>query len=509
MRATAVILTLFGCTGALSCARQASVVTGSVPEPPVVRVLSINDVYIADTLRDGTGGLARVAALRDSLARIGPVLFMLAGDVLAPSLLSKWYGGTQMVEALNATGLDFASLGNHEFDISQARLEARLRESRFHWLSANCSHADNSPFPNVRGWDTVRTAGLLVGVVGATIVNRYPAWVKCTDPATAVRAATDTLQRAGARMIIALTHLPVSADSALLAADPRVVLIAGGHEHTQQRVALGGRVVRKADSDARTAVVASFFFDGSGWRVHDELVAIGRGMPDAPGTAAIVARWRDSLVAHLGPVRVLGTSGTDIDVRDAAGRNGEGAFGNLVTDAMRAGTRSDVALLNGGALRLDDLIGAGPITNHQMESIFLFPDETRVVSFRITGAALREQLTHNITTQVGAGGYLQSSGVRYAYDSTLPPTQRTVSNLTRDDGQPIQDTDTLAISTVSFMACNGGDGYSMVEISRSACDRLPNAPRTVDLLMAYLAAIPGGRIVLPPVGRISTRPTGR
>ena len=72
MRAAAAILALSGIAGAISCTRQASVVTGSPPATPVVRVLSINDVYVADTLRDGTGGLARVAALRDSLARTGP-----------------------------------------------------------------------------------------------------------------------------------------------------------------------------------------------------------------------------------------------------------------------------------------------------------------------------------------------------------------------------------------------------------------------------------------------------
>ena len=45
-----------------------------------LRFLLINDVYFGDTLRDGTAGLSRVAALRDSLERSGPVEFVLAGD---------------------------------------------------------------------------------------------------------------------------------------------------------------------------------------------------------------------------------------------------------------------------------------------------------------------------------------------------------------------------------------------------------------------------------------------
>ncbi|HYC30995.1 MAG TPA: hypothetical protein VEB59_01840, partial [Gemmatimonadales bacterium] len=56
------------------------------PEPlDPVRFLLINDVYVADTLSDGHGGLARVATVRKRLADQGPTLFVLAGDVLSPS----------------------------------------------------------------------------------------------------------------------------------------------------------------------------------------------------------------------------------------------------------------------------------------------------------------------------------------------------------------------------------------------------------------------------------------
>ena len=82
---------------------------GLPPTPPPtnpIRFLSINDVYVLDTLADGSGGLARVATLRNRLAGVGPTIFVLAGDVLSPSLLSKYYSGRQMVEALNAAHLD-------------------------------------------------------------------------------------------------------------------------------------------------------------------------------------------------------------------------------------------------------------------------------------------------------------------------------------------------------------------------------------------------------------------
>ena len=102
-----------------SCARQQGTASPTAAATPAatpvvgttVRMLLVNDVYTSDTLRNGRGGLARVAALRDSIERAtgSRVLFVLAGDVLSPSVLGKWYAGRQMVDAFNAARLDYAT----------------------------------------------------------------------------------------------------------------------------------------------------------------------------------------------------------------------------------------------------------------------------------------------------------------------------------------------------------------------------------------------------------------
>ena len=115
-----------------------------------VRFLLVNDVYVLDTLRDGRGGLARVAALRQELERDGGrVLFGVAGGGLSPSLLSKWYAGRQMVDAFNAARLDYATFGNHEFELDRDTLVARIRASRFRWVSA--SETSKASRPTGRG----------------------------------------------------------------------------------------------------------------------------------------------------------------------------------------------------------------------------------------------------------------------------------------------------------------------------------------------------------------------
>ena len=87
---------------------------------------------------DGLGGLARVATEKQRLAAEGHRPFLvIAGDFLSPSVASSVFKGEQMIAALNAAGLDLATLGNHEFDFGDDLLIQRMREATFTWVVSN------------------------------------------------------------------------------------------------------------------------------------------------------------------------------------------------------------------------------------------------------------------------------------------------------------------------------------------------------------------------------------
>ncbi|MCC6244549.1 MAG: bifunctional metallophosphatase/5'-nucleotidase [Gemmatimonadaceae bacterium] len=474
-----------------------------------VRMLLVNDVYVTDTLRDGSGGLPRVAALRESIERAtgAPVLFVLAGDVISPSVLSKWYGGAQMIDGFNAARLNYATLGNHEFDGSRANLLSRLGESKFQWLSGNCGESNGAPFPGVRGWDTLRISGVKIGIVGTTVSLDYAPYVGCRNPDSATTALVDTVQRAGADLIVALTHRFMFEDVHTLESEPRITAILGGHDHDGRRMAKDGRLLIKAVSNSRTAALVTFTRNGARWVVTDSVFRIGAGMRDDPTTAASVQRWRDTLTRRIGPDRVLGIAPEAINAIDSISKR-ESPFGNMIADAIRSGTRADVAFINSGALRFDDMMAAGPITRHMIEGVFLFADETRVVTFPITGARIRELLEVGVGRGgLGNGPYPQVSGLRFAFDARLPSGARIVDDLLRPDGRRIAPTDTLMLSAVTYPACRGGDGYKIPE-ARDVCARLQSAPtsspRTADLVIQHLEGM-NGRIVAPPIGRVTRR----
>jgi 2',3'-cyclic-nucleotide 2'-phosphodiesterase (5'-nucleotidase family) len=265
---------------------------------------------------------------------------------------------------------------------------------------------------------------------------------------------------------------------------------------------VSGRHVLKADANSRSAQFATLWGGKGKWRQAVGRVTIDSRLPDDTATARVAEAWADSLRKRLGPERSVATAEAPIDARDAVSRRRESAIGDLVTDAIRAGTGADVALLNAGAMRLDDVIPAGPVSNYQLESIFLFADETRIVTFPLSGSRLREVLEHGVSdASFGKGGFLQVAGVEFTFDRSRPSGSRLVSDLRRPGGGIIGPTDTVNMAMGAFPACAGGDGYKIPEAVES-CGRASSGPRAADLLIRYLTDSLGGKITVPASGRI-------
>jgi 5'-nucleotidase len=478
---------------------------GSAP-PPIplkpVRFLLVNDVYQADTSANGRGGLARVATVRSRLADQGPIVFVLAGDVLSPSVLTKFYGGRQMVEAFNAAKLDYATFGNHEFDLELDTLVARIEHSKFKWISSNCTLANGKPLPKVLPWDTLRVSGHKVGLFGLTLQGNYPRTVRCTDPDTAGQRVVETLTTEGADLIVGITHQTIQADRDLLSREPRIDLLLGGHEHEAHDSTVSGRHVVKADANGVSAQFVTLWGGKGSWRQAAALVPINATLPSDTAVARVVADWNDSLQKRLGPERVVGQTTVPIDPATSLSRRKESLVGDLVSDAIRSGTGADIALLNSGTLRLDHPIAPGPISNHQLEAIFPFADQTRVVTFPLTGAGLRRLLEHGVSSGVlGTGGFLQVSGLSFTFDPSRPSGRRLIGDLRDHSGRVLAAQDSVRVALGVYSACQGGDGYSVPE-ARSACANRGSAPRAVDLLIQYIADSLKGRIEPPKSSRV-------
>ena len=190
-----------------------------------VNFLLINDVYeIAPVAGGKEGGVARVATLKKEWLKKNPNTFLvLAGDFLSPSVYNslqhngKAIRGKQMVEALNAAGLDFSVFGNHEFDIRESELQDRINESAFQWFSSNAFHQEKGilrPFEK-NGWPIPETYILKVrdadgtsakiGLISVTLPSNKADYVGYSDPVQTAKKVYASLKDS-VDAVVAITH---------------------------------------------------------------------------------------------------------------------------------------------------------------------------------------------------------------------------------------------------------------------------------------------------------------
>jgi 5'-nucleotidase len=401
-----------------------------------VTFLHFNDVYEITPVEGGAaGGLARVATLRARLrARQPALLTTLGGDYLSPSangtatVDGERLAGRQMVAVLNRLGLDWATFGNHEFDVPEAAFRARLAESRFHIVSSNVTDATGAPFPGTVTQAVVpmRTSGrtIRVGLIGLTIDSNPQPWVRYEPALDAARKAVAAL-RGKCDAIVAITHLELDDDQRLAEAIPDIDLILGGHEHENWLLERGPRLtpIVKADANVRTVAVVTLSFARRGARptISARLERIDSTIAEGPRTAAEVRKWTDAAFAAFRrsgfePTQLVATTTIALDGREAAVRTRSTPLTDLIVEAMRRDAGTDIALFNGGSIRIDDELPPGPVT--QYDVIRLLPFGGNIVRATLTGALLTRVL------QVGRDNSGNGGFLHYAGPATLDPAAR-------------------------------------------------------------------------------------
>jgi 5'-nucleotidase len=467
-------------------------------------LLQVNDVYQSLPVDRGQhGGLARLATLRRKIASESPnTVLCLGGDTLSPSVASNFFKGKQMIATWNATGLDLAVYGNHEFDFGPEVLAQRVKESRFTWLSTNAVDArTGEPFGGAKRYAIREFDGVKVGFIGlltpTTAVSSKPGpGVKFLDPIDAARKAKAELATKGVNTVVAITHLAMSEDKALAQAVP-VDIILGGHEHAPMQAVSNGTPIMKMGSDARLLGRFDLHVSrktGKTTSLDIEVSPITSETPEDPATAKVAAEYEDQLSAAFG--QPVGSTTAVLDALQATNRTRETNIGDLITDAYRAYAKTDVALVNGGAIRSNSTYGPGPLTRKDIVAIF--PFEKPILAAEIPGKTLRAAIEHGLSKIVEdreEGRFAQVSGMTYKFDGRRPAGSRLVEITV--GGKPLDDAKLYTLAAEEYIL-NGGDGYSVLKGLK-----LVRKPEDAGVAAAILIDYIGGKEIAPATdGRI-------
>jgi len=539
-------LTLGACA-----ARVAPPPTPIASAPVEIQILAFNDLHgnlqtpdpveVADP--DGTkhkivtGGVAHLAAALSGLrAGHANTVTVSAGDTIGASpLISANYLDEPTIAAMNLLGLEFNSVGNHEFDRGGDELKRMqaggcakftrripcavepFAGARFRYLAANVVQADGStifPATGLKRFDT--PAGpITIGFIGMTLKGTAnlvtPSGVKglsFKDEAETANALVPQLKAQGADTIVLLIHqggklpqfttgngcdglygeiLPI-----LGKLDPAITTIVSGHTHwayvcrgTPQVGA--GRLLTSAGKYGYFATDLRLRFDPVSHRLvgqDAQNIVVGNGdRGEDTSEQALVDRYASAVAPIasriVGRLTATATKSTE---------DGESAAADLIADSMLAATRSaenggaQLALVNGTGVRVD--LPRGDV---RYDAAFaMMPFGNNLVVMTMTGAQIKAALEQQYAVPIRSGFHAPaalapSAGFAFDVDLSKPKGSRIVAM--RLNGKALDPTGRYRVAVNNYLA-SGGDSLSAFTAGTEISDK---GIIDLDALVAWIA----------------------
>lgn len=537
----------------LTLSACATVPVAQKPVAPVeVQILAFNDFHgnleqpapVELTEADGskvkvaTGGAAHLAAELTKL-RVGHpyTVTVSAGDTIGASpLTSALFLDEPTISAMNMLGLEFNSVGNHEFDKGVLELK-RMQDGgciahtrrmpcavepfqggKFHYLAANVVQPDGRTIFPATGMTTFNTSAgpIKIGFIGMTLANTKNlvtpsgvAGVDFLDEATTANAQAAKLKADGADTVVLLIHqggkLPTfnrgngcdgfygEIKPIVAKLDPAISTIVSGHTHWAYvcKAGEGGtqpqQLLTSAGKFGYMVTDIRLDFDPAtkkliNQRATNDVVGSGENGEDA-AVKAYVAKY----AAAAAPLanRVVGslTAVAPRDVDDA-----ESPAADLIADSMLAATQApdkggaQIALVNATGVRVD--LPGGPL--RYRDAFSMMPFGNNLVVMTLSGAELKTVLEQQYGVEMRAAAKRPSAlapsvGFAYSYDMNRPGGDRIVAMSL--DGKQIDPTRDYRVVVNNYLA-SGGDGLSGFTKGRAVTDA---NIADIDALIAWIA----------------------
>jgi len=471
-------------------------------EPVEFIILQMNDVYEIAPVEGGkAGGMARVATLRNQLLEENPhVITTLSGDFVSPSLIGtltyqgEKIAGKQMVEVMNALGVDYVVPGNHEYDIKEDEHLKRIAESDFQWITTNCFHKvdgkivpweqNEKPFPDHVMYSI---GGVDIAFFGSTVPFNKKEYVSYTDKYESVKATYEKLKNE-AEVFIGITHLEEDMDDSLATYFvPELDLILGGHDHVNMKHQYGDVIMTKADANAKTVYVHKVSYDKAtgNTSIKSELVSIDGSIAEDPDVKKVVDKWvniSNESMANMGyqPDEIVMVTKDTLDGRESSIRYKPTNYPIMTAESfLFVAPEADLAIFNSGSIRLDDIL-TGTITEYDILRSFPFGGGISLVDLQ--GDVVERVLETGTITNVGIGGYLQLANAEKRNDGWYIK------------GEKLSASKTYKMALPQFVMGGGEANLEFLKNYQNQSQN-PDSFREVkndvrDIIMAYLRQLP-------------------
>ena len=489
--------------------------TESSAELPEANILHTNDVHGRIVEEKGVIGDAKLAAVIDEERAKNPsTLVVDAGDAFQGLPISNSSKGEERAKILNEIGYDAMAVGNHEFDFGLDEAKKYKEILNFPLLSSNTYINGARLFEAStivdKDKNVVGDEFVVIGVTTPeTATKTHPKNVQgvtFTDPISEVNKVIDEIEaRATAegktyKNYVVLAHLGVDTTTPVewrgstlaeeLSKNPKLkgkrVSVIDGHSHTVQSTTYGENVTYN-QTGSYLNNIGKITYQANQLLGNPQQISAASTKNVVPNAkvAAMVQKIKEQYDAENAKI-VRDNSPVELNGQRENVRVRETNLGNVVADALYEygqtgfSHKTDLAVTNGGGLR-ETIAKDKPITKGSV--IAVLPFGNTISQIKVTGQNIADMFTKSLGSILQekdgktvldengqpllepSGGFLQVSGAKVYYDTTLPAEKRVlyveIKNPETGQYEPLNLAKDYYLTTNDFLAA-GGDGYTML-----------------------------------------------
>ena len=482
---------------------------GMVEGKKAISLLSMNDFHGSLAGDAKNPGVTKIATYFNAEKKANPngTVILSAGDMFQGSADSNLLYGSPVLAAMNDIDFDAMTIGNHEFDWGLNKLQTLSDKAEFPFLAANIVLKGTDITPDfAEKYIIVNRNGINIGIIGLTTPETITktkaeniAAYDFLDPATTVNTLVSKVKKAGADIVVVLSHMGASQDSKtkaitgeaaeLAKAVTGVDAIIAGHSHSTIAGTVNNIPIVQAYYNGRSVGHIDLIIDSASKKIVENNVYVDNTVVSATEDARVKG-WFEFALSSIAPIKNELLGKASVTLAHNTKEVQVTLMGQWSSDVMRIAAKADIAIQNGGGLRRD--IPAGDVTMGIMYE--LMPFDNTLFTMDLTGKQIKAALEHGIMPETFAPG--QFSGVTVKYDSSKAKGERIVE-VRMLDGSLLDDNKIYKLVTNDFQA-SGGDGYVMFKDGKNPVDTgIPIRDALVNEIKAKgtIAPVDDGRMI--------------
>lgn len=502
--------------------------TKKIPEKDVV-IIYTNDIHTyiknrnpEDAKKALNLSYSAVSALKADIEAQGKeVILADSGDHIQGTAYGDMDKGATIIQIMNETGYDIATLGNHEFDYGIARILELINKAEFSYISCNFYKTDDGELV-LPAYKIIEKGGVRIAFIGIStpesitkstptffmdksgnLLYNFYSGEDGSELYDSVQKAIDEV-KPQADYVIALGHLGVDISSVPYTSRELIQHTHGldafidGHSHTL----IEHEYVQDSKGKDVLLTQTGAYFKGTGVMTIAKDGTISTEVLHEYGrqnefVTETEQGWIKTIDEKLGEkIAVLDSKMFVMDPKNPAQRIvrcQETNLGDLTADSYyyffneKLKMDCDIALSNGGGIR--NGINEGDVSYFSAKTVFPFGNQICIVE--ATGQQILDALEkgamfagiYDESKHIPAesGGFLHVAGIKYEIDSTIDSTVQTdesgiwlgaptgkykvvnlmVYNRKTHEYEPIDLEKTYRTASTNYTLKNLGDGMAM------------------------------------------------